>query len=73
MATISIDKDLAEAVKAGRLTHAEAWELRDLRRETDRLDRLFNKAHAEALLHKAALEKVQPRWQELEAKADDSE
>ncbi len=39
MASITIDKDLRESVSAGTLTHAQAWEINDLRKDLKRLVR----------------------------------
>jgi len=38
MASIHIDKDLAQAVKDGRMTHPQAWEANTLRKAVKRLD-----------------------------------
>lgn len=36
---MNIDKDIKAAVKAGRLTHAEGWELNDMRRVARSVDK----------------------------------
>ena len=70
MASINIDKDLKAAVDAKRLTHPEAWELRDLRKGKGRLEARIDTLESKIAPLREELVKLLPRLNELEDKAE---